>query len=263
MQEVPIRFENEGMNIQGMMHIPEAEPPCPCAVVLHGYTGSRIGDHRMLVKTARSLAAAGIAALRFDFRGSGESEGDFADITLDGEIGDALRSVEFLEGFGGIDRSRVALVGHSLGGAVATSMAAEAEVKSIALWAPQAFVDFMVDRAGEIEIDPYAWLPEQYKEAVTKRGKVDIGGLIRGKPYFESIKSIDPLKRIAAFKGPVLIIQGSNDEAVSPVNAELLYDSVSGQRRLIMIDDADHTFSRIIWERQVIDETLAWFQQTL
>jgi hypothetical protein len=42
-----------------------------------------------------------------------------------------------------------------------------------------------------------------------------------------------------------------------------MYDNVRGQRRLIIIDDADHTFSSVHWERQVIDATRDWFKETL
>jgi fermentation-respiration switch protein FrsA (DUF1100 family) len=263
MQEIGISFENEGLTLHGMLHLPDSKPRHPCVVFLHGYTGNRIEDHRLFVKAARDFCEHGMACLRFDFRGSGESQGDFAEVTLDGEIGDALAAIRFLRDYSEIDQTGIGLVGLSLGGSVAACVSAENTVSSIALWAPSVFVDLLVERAGEIVKDPYAWLPENYKDAVQKRGKVDIGGFMRGKAYFESLKQIDPLREIVKYEGPVLIIHGSEDNVVSPVNSELIYDTVKGRRRLIIIDDADHSFSSVHWERQVIEETRLWFQQTL
>jgi hypothetical protein len=263
MKEVPVEFKNEGLTLFGMMHLPDREPGYPCVVFLHGYTGTRMGDHCLLVKAARRFCRHGIACLRFDFRGSGESEGEFADVTLDGEASDAHAALEFLGGFNGIDQERIAVVGLSLGGAVAACVSARRNIKSLALWSPWAFIDYLVQRGDEIVKDPYVWLPPNFREVVTEKGRVDIGGYTWGKPFFESLRNTDPLREIALYDGPVLIIHGSEDEVISPTNSEFFYDSVRGTRRLIMIDDADHTFSSALWEDQVIQATQDWFDETL
>lgn len=263
MQEIGISFENEGLALHGMLHLPDSRPTYPCVIFLHGYTGNRIEDHRLFVKAARDFCEHGMACLRFDFRGSGESQGDFADVTLDGEITDAFAAISFLRDYDEIDQTGIGLVGLSLGGSVAACVSAANTVSSVALWAPSVFVDLLVERGGEIVRDPYAWLPENFKDAVKNQGKVDIGGFMRGKAYFESLKKVDPLREIVKYEGPVLIVHGSEDNVVSPINSELIYDTVKGQRRLIMIDDADHAFSSVHWERQLIEETRIWFEQTL
>jgi len=263
MEEIPVKFKNEGQAIIGMIHLPDALPAYPCAVFLHGYTGNRIGEHRLFVKAARELCSSGMACLRFDFRGSGESEGDFADVTLEGELSDARAAISFLSDFKGIDENRIGLVGMGFGGSIAACISADNEVNSLALWSPSGFIDYLVERGGEVVKDPYAWLPPNFRDAVKKRGHVDIGGFLRGKGFFESIKTLDPIRDIARYGGPVLFVHGSEDQVTSPVNSELMYDGVKGQRRLIMIDDADHTFSSVQWERQVIEATRAWFEETL
>jgi fermentation-respiration switch protein FrsA (DUF1100 family) len=263
MEEIPVRFQNEKQALVGMMHLPDARPLYPCAVFLHSYTGNRIGEHRLLVKAARELTRSGMACLRFDFRGSGESEGDFADFTLETEISDARAAIKFLSDFKGIDPERIGLVGIGFGASVAACISADNEVNSLALWSASAFIDFLVENGGEVVKDPYAWLPPNFKEAVKKQGRVDIGGFLRGKGFFESIKTLDPMRDIARYGGPVLLIHGSEDQVMSPVNSELMYDRVRGQRRLIIIDDADHTFSSVHWESQVIDATRTWFEETL
>lgn len=263
MKETPVQFENEGLNLYGMLHLPDGTGKHPCVVFLHGYTGNRIEDHCIFVKAARDLCENGVASLRFDFRGSGESQGNFADITVEGETADATRAISFLETVESLDRERTGIVGIGLGGLIAASVAAKTQVKSVALWAPTALVDFLVERGGKIVKDPYAWLPEKFKAAVKNTGRVDIGGFMRGKAYFESLKHVDPMREIAKYDGPVLIVQGSEDEVTLPINSEYLYDHVRGRRLLVVVDGADHTFSSANWEGQVIETTRMWFAETL
>ncbi len=263
MAEVGVTFENEGQLLHGMLHIPDHGTRHACVIFLHDYTSNRIGDHCIFVKAARYLCERGFVCLRFDFRGSGESEGDFAEMTLDSEISDALAAIDLVRNSDDFDVSAIGLLGQSLGGSVALCVAGDAQVSSLALWAPTIFVDYLVERGGEVVKDPYAWLPQTYQEALKKVGKIDIGGFLRGRAFFESLKRIDPLESLARYNGPVLVIHGGEDSVVSPLNSELIYDNVIGRRRLVLIDDADHTFSSTVWEKQVIEETYQWLAQTL
>ncbi|MGQ9811486.1 MAG: alpha/beta hydrolase, partial [bacterium] len=223
----------------------------------------RIGEHRILVKTARYLCLNGYACLRFDFRGSGESEGDFSEITLETEMSDAKTAVEFARSHDEIDPERIALLGQSLGGTIAICIAAEVKIASLVLWSPTVFADYLVERNGEVLIDPYVWLPPSYKEELRRTGKVDVGGLTRGKGFFESLTSVDPLASLGNYHGPVVIICGSEDEVVSPINSDIIYGNVPGQKKLVVIVDADHNFSSSLWETQVIHETCEWLKTTL
>ncbi len=261
--EIGVAFQNEGQILHGMLHLPEVGERYPCVILLHDYTSDRIGEHRILVKAARYLCNQGFACLRFDFRGSGESEGDFAEMTLDSEISDTFAAINFISNSVDVEITRIGLLGQSLGGSVAICVAADAGIDSLVLWAPSVFVDYLVERDGEVFKDPYAWLPPTHKEVLKKAGRVDIGGFTRGKAFFESLKRIDPLEALAKYQGPVLIIHGGEDSIVSPLNSELIYDNVSGRRRLVLIDNADHSFSSGVWENQVIEETSRWFEQTL
>ncbi|HEC82867.1 MAG TPA: alpha/beta hydrolase, partial [Firmicutes bacterium] len=118
MAEIGITFKNEGQMLHGMLHLPEFGSIHPCVIFLHDYTSNRIGDHCIFVKAARYLCEHGFACLRFDFRGSGESEGDFAEMTLDTEISDALAAIDFVNQTDLFDVSQIALVGQRLGGSV-------------------------------------------------------------------------------------------------------------------------------------------------
>ncbi|MHB9030750.1 MAG: alpha/beta hydrolase family protein, partial [Candidatus Latescibacterota bacterium] len=138
--ESPVVFSHESMQIMGVLHRPETPLNPPAVVFYHGCTGCRSEAHWLFVKLARHLAARGIMSLRFDFRHNGESEGDFCDMTLSGEISDGIRAVGYLAAECGADPARVGLLGLSMGGAVAAIVAARLreKVKSCVLVNPVA-----------------------------------------------------------------------------------------------------------------------------
>lgn len=116
------RFYVQQEALCGALHLPEAEAPAqgwPSAVILHGFQSDRCGPHRLLTLCSRQLARRGIASLRFDFRGSGDSGGDFSQATISGQVQDALAAAEYLRRQPHIDPQRVMLLGFSLGGMVA------------------------------------------------------------------------------------------------------------------------------------------------
>src|SRR6202789_1742476 len=108
--ETPIVFESKGQQVVGMLHLPEGRGRFPAALLLHGYTGTKVEQHRMLVKISRTRAEHGIASLRFDFRGSGDSAGDFEDMTIRSEVADSLEAIKFLARHKQINSRRLALI---------------------------------------------------------------------------------------------------------------------------------------------------------
>ena len=132
----PITFVNEGQKLIGVLHRPAAadRDKTPAVVLFHGFTGTKVEPHRIFVKAAEALARAGIVALRFDFRGSGDSEGDFEDMTLPGEISDARVSLDYVSGLPGVDGNNIGILGLSMGGAVAASVSDDPRVRSVVLW---------------------------------------------------------------------------------------------------------------------------------
>src|SRR2546425_12614526 len=116
--ETPIVFDCRGQQIVGMLHLPEGKGRFPAALLLHGFTGTKVEIHRMFVKLSRTLADHGIASLRFDYRGSGDSAGEFEDMTVRSEVADSLEALKFLGRQARINSRRIGVVGLSLGGAV-------------------------------------------------------------------------------------------------------------------------------------------------
>ena len=88
LSERPVVFHSPA-RLVGVLSEPEGDPRGAGIVFLHGWTGYRIGPHRIFVEAARRLAAVGYHSLRFDFRGRGDSDGEHGTTTLDQMIDDA------------------------------------------------------------------------------------------------------------------------------------------------------------------------------
>ena len=248
-----IAFRNQGQRLYGMLHRPEGVAIAPAVVLCHGFTGQRIESHRLFVKMARDLAAHGIAALRFDFRGSGESEEHFQDMTISGEISDAVAALRWLRRQRGIDPARLGLLGLSLGGCVSACVAGRHPqvVKALALWSAAAHPEHFWNADAE--------------KTLQGRGVIDWCGNLIGRAFLEEARAgvIRPLAEIAHYPGPVLIVHGEKDASVPPENAPEYAAAVPGHKNVHIIAGADHVYSSFPWESEVIRLTREWFQETL
>jgi alpha/beta superfamily hydrolase len=129
----PLTFPSGDLTLEGVFHRALAAP-YPAAVVCHPHPQFG-GDMHNSVVTAvcQALVGAGIAALRFNFRGVGGSQGGFADGV--GERDDVLAALAYLRGLEGVDSAKVGLVGYSFGAAVSL-LAADEQVEALAAISP-------------------------------------------------------------------------------------------------------------------------------
>lgn len=112
----PVIFTADGLTLEGVLHLPETTP-CPGVVVAHPHPQFGGEMHNNLVDAlCRAANSAGAAALRFNFRGVGASEGSFDNGV--GEQRDVQGALEYLRGLPEIDASRVAVAGYSFGAMV-------------------------------------------------------------------------------------------------------------------------------------------------
>jgi len=254
-----------------------SKPQTPCSrgvLIVVGGPQYRAGSHRQFTLLARSLAANGIAAMRFDYRGMGDSQGEARDFE---SIGDDLRAA--------IDAFMLAVPG----------------LREVVLWglcdgASAAAMYGARDArvSGLVLLNPWVRTSEGLARATLKhyyRGRLLEGAfwrkLVRGRfDLVGSLKSMAGLARAAttpgsapasgatlpermhaglrAFKGPVLIVVSGADltarefcdlGASTPAWKALLDGPRVSWRRL---DKADHTFSRRAWRDQVGAWTCEW-----
>jgi uncharacterized protein len=256
--ETPVVFESKGEQIVGMLHLPEGHGRFPAALLLHGFTGTKVESHRMFVKISRALAGHGIASLRFDYRGSGDSAGNFEDMTIRSEVADALEAIKFLARHKQINSRRLALIGLSMGGAVAAYVVAREQhrVKSLVLIAPVAEGAGILDDLST---------PEAVSSLV-ETGITDHDGNLVGVTFIRQFAEMKPLREMVKCQCPVLIIHGSQDQTVPEHHADLYEHALQTNKRVVkkvIIPGADHTFNSRVWELRVINQIVDWLGETM
>lgn len=135
-------FQSGALALEGALHLP-LRAPAPGVVVCHPhpqYGGDM--ENNVVVAACQALVGRGVAALRFNFRGVGGSEGAFDQGV--GERGDARAALAHLASLPEIDAKRLGLVGYSFGAMVAAEVASS-ELRALALISPPvAFGDLRV-----------------------------------------------------------------------------------------------------------------------
>ncbi len=122
-EEVQFRNEGAGIQLAGTLTLPPGEGPFPAAILVSGSgpqdRDETLFEHKPFLVLADHLTRAGIAVLRYDERGVGESAGDYATATTKDFTDDALAAVEYLQGRPEIAPNQIGIIGHSEGGIVA------------------------------------------------------------------------------------------------------------------------------------------------
>ena len=256
--ETPVVFECKGQQLVGMLHLPEGRTRVPAVLLLHGFGGTKSEAHRMFVKLSRALASHGLGSLRFDYRGCGDSAGNFEDLTIRSQVLDAGEALKYLVHHKRVNARRLALVGLSLGGAIAAHVVAHepTRFKSLTLWAP-------VADGGDI-LDEFS-TPAAVASLV-QTGITEHWGNLVGVEFIRQFAEMKPVREVAKSKSPVLIIHGADDQTVPVAHADLYERALqTGKRpvKKVIIAGADHTFSKLVWEQRLISETVEWVLGTV
>lgn len=252
---------NQGKKIFGVLHYPHAiKEPVAAVLICSGFAGNKCGKFRVFVTLAQELAKQGIAVLRFDYRGTGDSEGEYSDITIESQISDVLLCLNYLKENPKIDASRIGILGRSLGGMIAILAANQfPHLKSIALWAPvftsqpwKKLFESLRSQNGSM-VEHFSRLP------------VNVPAM-PGKEFLKQFFQVDLLKELDQIAHiPLLHIHGKQDEfvkfeqAIEYENACKKYSKTS----FIQLPNSNHDFS-IAEEREIaIMKTYQWFKENL
>lgn len=116
--EERVHFTSAGLRLSAILEAPAgAGGRLPAVVVLHGFGSNK--DSGTMRTAAKLFTSLGYAALRFDMRGCGESEGERGRVICLEQVEDTRSALTFLAGRPDVDASRIAVFGHSFGAAVA------------------------------------------------------------------------------------------------------------------------------------------------
>jgi uncharacterized protein len=252
----------------GTLETPAGDP-APVVLLFHGFTGARdelpvaTTDEGVFSRTARLLAEQGIASLRIDFRGSGESPGAFADTTFEGQVADGLAALNWLEANPAVDGQRLAVLGWSQGGLVATAVAGRSDKPdALVLWAAVANPE---ESFGGI-------IGAETLEKGLSAGDTAVpitlpwGATIElNQGYFEGVATFDPPTELASYAGPLLIAHGTKDTTVLPSAVDAFLAAHEGEETT-WIAEMDHVFNAFTGPKtldQMIGETIAFLKPRL
>jgi alpha-beta hydrolase superfamily lysophospholipase len=233
-----------------------------------------MGPHRILVETARALEARGVAALRFDHRGRGDSEGEDADADLDGMISDATAAADFLRRRAGV--AAVAMVGICSGGNVAIGAATlRKDVSRVVAWSTLPFQTHRsrvldVQRTGHFAMEYVrkAFRPQTWRKLV--KGTVNFRMVRRalfghytrtdaeGRNPKDSARDI--MADFARYRGRVRFIYGGADpEAPAAKEHYEAFCRANGiPADWVFVEGANHNYYSLEWKRKVIEKTVEW-----
>lgn len=244
MLQEKITFANgRGDTLSGVLHHPSAAPR-GAVILCHGMESDK--NSEKLVFLGSKLAEAGVLALRFDFACSGESTGDFQDITYSGEVEDLKAAFSLVCGR---QAGKTAVFGSSMGGTVAVLFAArEPGVAAVvALAAPVHPEKF-----------PRRMLSAAQLQDWRDRGFTQYNGQRLNVSLLEDLERLNVAQSARNVKCPVLILHGDADEVVPVSEAFELRDSLAGPKQLSILSGTDHRISDPVLMKRAVEETLDW-----
>ncbi|MBR1420442.1 MAG: alpha/beta fold hydrolase [Selenomonadaceae bacterium] len=226
-------------NLSGILNTPDNISEFPLVILSHGFTSSKESD--VIVAVDKALTSLGIATIRFDFDGHGESDGDFQFMTVPKEIEDLKTIYKYATSIEGV--TSISLLGHSQGGVVTSMVAGDLgkkKIKSVVLMAPAAILreDAIRGNTQGAIYDPLD--PPEYVE-LEKRGKT----LKLGRDYIKTAFDLPIYETAEGYRGDVCIIHGTGDRVV-PYTVALHYQHIYRNPELHLIPREDHGFSNDI-----------------
>lgn len=232
MPSTKVEFTNaEGKKLAARLELPIDQHPHSFAIFAHCFTCNK--NLTAVRNISRALNLHGIAVLRFDFTGLGDSEGEFGDTNFSSNIQDLIQAAQFLT-----DNYQAPelLVGHSLGGAAVICAGTQLEsIKAIAtIGAP--FDPAHVRHHFESSLAEI----EQNGEA-----KVNIGGRSFNvkKQFLDDIANQFIKNHIKELGKALLIAHSPQDKIVEIENAAELYHAARHPKSFVSLDGADHLMS--------------------
>ena len=183
----------------------------PLAVLCHGFTGSRAGDGHF-APLAQDLAAQGIATVRLDFPGCGDSTGPFTAYTLSHMADDVESAILYMQSTYGTGPT--ALVGHSMGGRLASlyPQLGQYPVTALALWSPANGTG--LQGLEFLSIDNFAAVEELAARADAE-GSVAAWGVELSAAYIDGMRDSDPNVTLQESGLPVLLTYSGNERILS------------------------------------------------
>ncbi len=265
-----VNFQNQGMNMVATLVLPQGSRKPPIVITCNGFAEDRFykeipntGGELYYDRVSRLFAQQGIATLRIDYRGSGESDGDYTMTTFSSQVSDVLAAVEYVDSNlkRKVDRSRIGLFGHSQGGLViSVASGQDKRVKSVVMWSapssPPINYSTLITVKG---IRDGLALPDGGSIVLPLYWKgIYLCDIELGKGFFLDLFAVDPVASIRDYTGPLMYVAGRNDDIVfpQPVPGQAFMNQHEGLEMLVVLE-GDHEFNSDI-SFEMFDDAVFW-----
>ena len=237
-----------GEMLAARLDLPDSEP-LGYALFAHCFTCSK--DGLAPSRISRGLTARGIAVMRFDFTGLGQSGGDFANATFSSNVDDLVRAAAHLRE---VAAAPQLLIGHSLGGAAVLAAArAIPEVHGVATIGAPSSPAHVASLFGEA------------KSEIDAAGEAEVilaGRAFRiRKTFLDDIAEQPQKERIAKLRCALIVFHAVTDETVGIDNAREIFDAAKHPKSFIALDGADHLLTKPADAAYVADMIGTWAQR--
>jgi exosortase A-associated hydrolase 2 len=266
MTERPFYLEHAGRKLYAVLHSPDTRANA-AVVFCHPFAEEKRCSHLAFVHAAHELCREGFHCLRFDMTGCGDSEGEFAQATVETWLDDLDAAVEYVAR--SLPDARIGLLGLRLGGALAALLAERRrDIEFLVLWEP------IVSGANYVAMNLRRSLMrkmltqgEEFQGAERAEGGViDFDGWLVSSALREGIESLDLLEEDRRFPGNVLIVRISPHGTVQRELEALAEAYRSGQARCLLTE----AVSEPIWSTVglvhtdlLVAETAGWARRLL
>jgi putative redox protein len=224
-----LEFTNAaGQKLSARLDSPAEVKPSAYALFAHCFTCSK--NIKAIGHISRALTRNGIAVMRFDFTGLGESEGDFADTNFSSNVDDLVTAAAFMETK--YEAPKI-LIGHSLGGAAVLQAAAKipSSTAIISIAAP-ADPTHVTRALGDT------------KDIIERRGEANVDLAGRSfkikKQFIDDLGSVAMQETIRNLNRALLIFHSPVDDVVGIENAAKIFQIARHPKSFISLDKADH-----------------------
>ena len=261
--ETVVSIDAGDHQIPATICMPTAEGTYPAVVMLHGTGSNRDEAGNGYAYAAPVLAEKyGVATIRIDFMGNGDSTADYTGYTYASAVADAVAAAEYMAAQENIDGAHIGVMGWSQGGTDALLAAGEhPEIfKSVVTWAGAPDLGLLLtdEDYAEAQEQGYFTMEFDWREPLNVSLQ-----------WCEDVKNIDVLDVFTAYDGPVLAIHGTEDTTVDPDwSNKIAGTSTNEASGTCFIEGMDHTFNVFTEEDRhslytAIDATGEFFAETL
>lgn len=220
-----------GASLAARLELPNG-PVRGYALFVHCFTCSK--DQVAARRISADLAREGLAVMRFDFTGLGDSEGDFASTNFSSNVADIHSAADYLRDH---YEAPAILIGHSLGGAAVLAAAKDVpEVRAVVTIGAPAEPDHLLKTLG-VDADEIAARGEAEAELNGSRFRI-------ARQFAEDLQSHRLAEAIRAMRKPLLILHSPLDRTVDIENATQIFLAARHPKSFVSLDRADHLLTK-------------------